>query len=469
MRHSHKISQLHILLNNVLVYKLKKSQNEINTSTPMTRTTELITSQSIPEHNENSLTTVAATRKSCVRRFLTLGDGNFSYSLALAKQLKSRECDASFQLTATSYDTYDELVEKYPEFPRICAQLEELGVLVLHRVDATNLRESLIAAGGPHLRFDTIVFNHPHCGEENIQRHQSLLSHFYTSALQVLHGSEDDLESELFLALAEGQSERWQAVERGSLAGYRLCRKISDVDNNETFGLSYERKRHQNGKSFHQVTLRGETKMQTSTLLIFRRQNCVQPAMTDVREADVSLPLLLTSMPRKRKAESELPLEFGCTLCTRSFKSAQGLRTHIHMVHELDGEMTTVAQLPCNFCERVFKKEEDKRQHQLAKHGKDPLIKPDWYKKQQKIDGAVLITAARSELSASAATATSAPVEPHTCSICHFSFASAVEFDAHWYNLQPRAALKRKCLICNREFDEERALRQHQNFCEVRS
>ncbi|KAL3664573.1 hypothetical protein V7S43_010326 [Phytophthora oleae] len=405
------------------------------------------TSETLPteQHEKPSV----ASTKVQYRRVLTVGDGNFSYSLALAKQHKNGENDTPLHLTATSYDSYDELIAKYPECSRICAQLKELGASVLHRVDATNIRESLVAAGAEQFKFGSVVFNHPHCGEENVRRHQSLLSHFYSSALEVLEEKE---ESDVLLTLAEGQPQRWQAVERGLKAGLKLHRQVDDVDNDDVFGLVYERKRHQNGKSFHQVTMHGERKKQASTLFIFRRQNDDKStvlAAEEEKKAPVS---------RKRKAESELLLEFACTQCERSFKSDQGLRTHVRMVHELEGSAPKKVLLPCEFCDRTFKKEDAKRQHQLAKHGQDPLIKPDWYEKQQ-------VQASTADKASSTATETISPNESKTCSICQLSFTSSEDFDAHWQKLQPRAAAKRQCTTCSREFDEERALRQHQNFC----
>ncbi|KAE9034226.1 hypothetical protein PR003_g5698 [Phytophthora rubi] len=401
-------------------------------------------------------------------RVLTVGDGNFSYSLALAKQRKSLGDDTPpLELTATSYDSYEELVAKYPESKRICAQLKELGASVLHRVDATNIRESLVAAGATPDKFHAVVFNHPHCGEENVRRHQSLLSHFYASALEVLEQEEVSEDSGVLLTLAEGQPERWQAVQRALSAGLKLHRQIDDVDGDDTFGVAYERKRHQNGKSFHQVTLHGERKKQSSTLFIFRRQKTEAAGSAVVAGSDASATTLEDSgesKSRKRKAESELPLEFACTQCERSFKSAQGLRTHVHMVHELEGGAPKKVLLPCELCDRTFKKEDARRQHQLAKHGKDPLIKPDWYETQQAAGAASESAQVAQEPTATEATAT-ATAEPQTCSICQLSFPTAQDFAAHWQKLQPRAAAKRQCATCSREFDEERALRQHQNFC----
>ncbi|CAI5723281.1 unnamed protein product [Peronospora destructor] len=409
------------------------------------------------------------------RRILTVGDGNFSYSLALAKQHKSRDGTSNIQLTATSYDTYDELVTKYPESKRICAQLNKLGATVLHRVDATNIRESLVAAGAElKLRFDSVVFNHPHCGEENIRRHQSLISHFYASALEVLEEEEEDDHSGILLTLAEGQSERWQAVQRALGAGLTLYRQVDDVDNDDQFGVVYERKRHQNGKSFHQVTLYGERTKQASTLFIFRRQKDDVDTISATGTAAFTMAgkkkMMTTTTSRKRKTENELRLELACTQCEKSFKSAQGLKTHVHMVHELEASGALMKVLLCKFCDRTFKKEDARRQHQLAKHGNDPLIKPDWFETRQTIswrsDASAASSASVKDVpSAATTTRTIATLEPKTCLICEHSFATVADFDAHWQKLQPRAAATRICSSCNREFDEERALRQHRNFC----
>ena len=123
--------------------------------------------------------------------------------------------------------------------------------------------------------------------------------------------------------------------------------------------------------------------------------------------------------------------------------------------------------LLCKFCDRTFKKEDARRQHQLAKHGNDPLIKPDWFDTQQSINcrSNPSATLSASITDVPRATTTAATFEPKTCLICEHSFTTVDDLDAHWQKLQPRTAAKRKCFRCSREFNEERALRQHQNFC----
>lgn len=471
------------------------------------------------------------------KRVLTVGDGNFSYSLAYAKRFvvthatapasssstpatATRHNDA-VQLVATSYDSYDELVDKYPESARIVTQLRDANALVLHRIDATNLRASLaiastaassepsastdeseralagttntsikecddIASTVATEPFDAIIFNHPHCGEENVRRHQSLLSHFYASALELL-----GVDGEVHLTLAAGQPERWQALERAQQAGLRLKQQIDDVDSDDAFGLAYDRKRHQNGKSFHRVLLHGEKLEQQSTLFILERASGVTaPSQLVSAGTGTHTNSVLDSdtSTRKRKApEASEPRSqrkqqqtgaFACTDCDRSFKTAQGLKTHVHMVHELgqNSASTTAAPvlLPCGVCDRTFKNADAQRQHRIAKHGADPLIQPDWYQKQQAQDASSVISdtpaldtaAPTSVANSSSADAREQPQETtRTCSICHLAFRSQSALDSHWQDLRPKAVEWRNCSRCGRAFDEERALRQHQNFC----
>lgn len=432
------------------------------------------------------------------KRVLTVGDGNFSYSLAYAKRFVAYTAtgDVGVELTATSYDSYDELVDKYPESARICAQIRELGAHVLHRVDATNLKVSLqnaVAASDqgmpsasdnketailkPEFQpFDVIIFNHPHCGEENVKRHKSLLSHFYTSALEILSQDTNNKDSEIHLTLAKGQPERWEAVKRARMAGLMLKQQIDDVDSHDRYGLEYERKRHQNGKSFHRVLLHGEKLQQQSTLFIFTRQGA---GHNDMPTESPSAAMTTEAPSRKRKAQDmttqqQQPLEFACSDCEKSFKTAQGLKTHEHMVHELGQGSSTAAGtksaalLPCGFCERMFKNEDAQRQHRLAKHGEDQLIQPDWYQKQQELQASGG-EATKVEASTSERTGHQPQQQQLTCSICHLVYPTQSAFDAHWQDLKPKEVVLRTCTHCGRGFDEERALRQHQNFCKVQA
>ncbi|CAI5716230.1 unnamed protein product [Hyaloperonospora brassicae] len=89
-----------------------------------------------------------------LRRILTVGDGNFSYSLALARALG---VDSGVEFVATSHESRTSIVETYPEGETILAELSAMShVTVKHEVDATDA-EQLKALG----QFDRVIWNFP--------------------------------------------------------------------------------------------------------------------------------------------------------------------------------------------------------------------------------------------------------------------------------------------------------------------
>lgn len=133
-------------------------------------------------------------------RVLVVGDGDFSYSLCVIHKglVKPKN------LIATSYDTLEELKEKYGAavVEENVGKLNDAGVMVHHGIDATKLCESLgmslgnkrvgsgagksmKALGG--LRINNIVFNFPHLGssiknvERNVLMHQKFMFAFFKS------------------------------------------------------------------------------------------------------------------------------------------------------------------------------------------------------------------------------------------------------------------------------------------------
>ncbi len=108
-------------------------------------------------------------------RVLILGDGNFSFSLALALMLSDemsaawtylgftseQERPSRWRIMATSFDTRQEVIEKYPESRMILARLDVMtpAVEVRHGVNAWALPEHFSAEFPDG--FHRIVWNHP--------------------------------------------------------------------------------------------------------------------------------------------------------------------------------------------------------------------------------------------------------------------------------------------------------------------
>eukprot|EP00903_Cladosiphon_okamuranus_P008808 g8435.t1 len=241
-------------------------------------------------------------------RILILGDGNFSFSLALARALPP-----SFEIVATSFDGPVDLLRKYPESPGIVAALRSLGVTVLHNVDATALDARVIKAeassadgcGGPtpqRQQYEHVIFNHPHTGTEDMRRHRSFLGHFFhavahstciepgtattgvntsvetcadgvgggggdggggdgataSGVADGYRGTESVLSpgGAIHVTLALDQPERWGLQEQAARHGFSLAHRrrfpAELID-------GYMTKRHQTGRSFQQRVQNSET------------------------------------------------------------------------------------------------------------------------------------------------------------------------------------------------------------------
>ncbi|KAF5377331.1 hypothetical protein D9757_008004 [Collybiopsis confluens] len=126
---------------------------------------------------------------------LLIGEGNFSFARALARCSTSRIELAhlvnfpSKNITATAYDSEEEVYSKYPEAKDIVSTLRERGVEVLFSVDAAKLEWT---AGLKGRTWSKIVWNFPHAGkgiddqDRNILSNQILIRGFLHSAAKFL-------------------------------------------------------------------------------------------------------------------------------------------------------------------------------------------------------------------------------------------------------------------------------------------
>jgi 25S rRNA (uracil2634-N3)-methyltransferase len=84
---------------------------------------------------------------------LTVGDGDFTFSLALARLIGGR-------VVATSYESKASLINVYPGIKKTIAELESLRVTICYQVDATKLKETM-PKNLKIFEFDRIVWNFP--------------------------------------------------------------------------------------------------------------------------------------------------------------------------------------------------------------------------------------------------------------------------------------------------------------------
>ncbi|GBG28875.1 Ferredoxin-fold anticodon-binding domain-containing protein 1-like [Hondaea fermentalgiana] len=128
------------------------------------------------------------------QRILVVGDGDFTFSLALAKSLGGEA-----QLTCTSYQSRKEVMSIYAKGEQTLAALEAFEhTRVEHEVDAVALSETLSkeAVAG---RYDRIVFNFPCVPDDvgqdgqsdQLEANRQLVSGFIKSAASLLKENTD--------------------------------------------------------------------------------------------------------------------------------------------------------------------------------------------------------------------------------------------------------------------------------------
>lgn len=129
---------------------------------------------------------------------LTIGDGDLSFSLAVARILFSKRNGESRngRLIATSYESRATLERVYPNFRKTLSELECLGAQVFYQVDTTRLSDTLpiLNATEPKLQFHRIVWNFPctaiQSGQdgqnEKMEENKDLVRHFVRGARHLL-------------------------------------------------------------------------------------------------------------------------------------------------------------------------------------------------------------------------------------------------------------------------------------------
>lgn len=129
---------------------------------------------------------------------LTVGDGDFSFSLALAHLLSSsNETGMVKKVVASSYEKEETLRRVYPEFDETLAELKSLGATVFFEVDATRLAETLppgVLGKGEENAFHRIVWNFPCTAISNgqdgqnqaMEENKDLVRKFVTNAKGLL-------------------------------------------------------------------------------------------------------------------------------------------------------------------------------------------------------------------------------------------------------------------------------------------
>eukprot|EP00966_Prymnesium_polylepis_P278179 6427804-Prymnesium_polylepis.2 len=147
-------------------------------------------------------------------RVLTVGDGDLSYSLALARAFGD-----ALQLTASVLLSEAELKETYAGAAHCITELTGRGVSVRYGMNAAALATAEPSLGEQ----DHILFAHPHLGLADLEsvsaharRHEVLLAHFLQSASELLPAAGGCVH----LTLCGNQPRAWSIASHGERVGF---------------------------------------------------------------------------------------------------------------------------------------------------------------------------------------------------------------------------------------------------------
>lgn len=245
------------------------------------------------------------------------------------------------RLTATSFDLFSVLCRKYREAPGIVKQLRQRGATVLHGIDAGAIRQSSARHGH---ELTAASFDRVVFNHPHLGRNDM---HAHRSLLaHFFHSSRQVLApgGEVHLALCNDQAEEWQVELQAHLQGLRLLR-IVPTDWTRLGSAGYEHKRHQTNRKFP---------VHNSRYFVF-----------DVAPAQLASGA--SSSADSSSSASSPPVDaLQCTICMAVFLDAVSLKAHLSALQPIGCELQ---QHRCAVCHKHFSNERALAQHRKGMQG----------------------------------------------------------------------------------------------------
>jgi hypothetical protein len=460
--------------------------------------------------------------------YLTLGDGDFTYSLDLAKYLSTKliaSCCAPthdnpqvddesrfslqdsnssnsnnthdtnainsssitpIKLIATGIDSAQVLAQKYKDSPCILHQIYKqqertsaLSVIIRHGVNAiiqedqSNLpmADDWLGSGADH-----VMFHHPHLGTEDAKLHSRFLAHLFHSVSTHWMKSEGGL---FHLTLVQGQFERWHCEAAAKRHGLVMLHKESfcppPVDENK-----YHCRRHQSGRSFASRRPKNE-----STTFTFGR------ATLNGDYRDTWLPWqthqeIDWSQNNPPSTETIVQYTIQCPFCAKVFRERRSCTSHVRDKHptienlcnaQRQNSKSGLAVSPlslfeCIYCKdefggiRTFQSDEALQAHMLAKHsGRHTYIVPDWSVARNFESTEKVVMSDQASRETITPMRSDKESTSEICRICGMDL-NGCSLSDHLVAFTPSTVCSSfQCCFCNKSFREDRARLQHENFC----
>jgi Domain of unknown function (DUF2431) len=348
--------------------------------------------------------------------YVTLGDGDFSYSADLASHFAaivagkalpsgSEEDDSSYRirgaappcrqrikLVATGFDSLEELMKKYTDAPFLIKKLKSyqstshenseslLFIDVLHGVNAivSNPEPARqpdflsLEDGWPNAQ-RRILFHHPHLGTEDAKLHHRFICHLFHSIASYWfspkpsatttdspnHANGD--RNMFFMTLVHGQYDRWNVDDAARRAKLVLVDRSPFVSPPLAQSSYYQHRRHQSGRSFASRAVGG-----SETFVFVREDGFYAKARDTIPLSDFTRSVRL----------------FGSARVNRQEGTETGASSTV-----LETSMESRSALRCNFCNREFAEARSLRNHLQCKHPEDPSSGATLAKRKRLCDG----------------------------------------------------------------------------------
>jgi hypothetical protein len=336
-------------------------------------------------------------------QLLLFGEGDFSFAQSLTRGVSDGlgiEDIGTIPILATSLDSREELIDKYPSF---VYRRFDSRVKLLHKVNALDksVWEQYVDAE------TVVIWNHPHLGVESALQHYQLLCHFFNLA-DVFNPKS------IILSFLAGQLERWRVREAANRSGFEIEKGQKLIESDFP---GFECRRNLSGGSF-----KTSKNFLQSWFLWFEKN----PASV----FDIS------SVMNEPASSAYMGKFFPCKQCDRIYSSMHALKTHVSQIHELQKfQIDLKLNLVC--CEKVFDSQYAIDMHNRSVHGEHEVSS-----KKLKLE---------EHYSSS---------DEFLCGVC----GSTDKDHLHKFGSNRAISTLLKCSICEKEFKDRRALNQHLNY-----